>query len=125
MMAAVGVAGLGALGACARYLVDREVTRRVPRRRLPWGTFVINAGGAFLLGLITGLALHHQLGSTAKVWLGTGFCGAFTTFSTFAYESHRLSEDGRRFAGLANVALSLSVGLGLAAAGLGLATALS
>jgi fluoride exporter len=125
VIAAVGVAALGAVGACSRYLVDREITRRATRPRLPWGTFVINASGAFLLGLITGLALHHHLDSTAKTWLGTGFCGAFTTFSTFAFESHRLAENGRRVASAANVAISLALGLGLAAAGLALAAAVS
>jgi fluoride exporter len=125
VIAAIGVAALGAVGACSRYLVDREVTRRSTRTRLPWGTFVINASGAFLLGLITGLALHHHLDSTAKTWLGTGFCGAFTTFSTFAFESHRLAEDGRRVASAANVVISLALGLGLAAAGLAIAAAVS
>jgi fluoride exporter len=125
LIVAVGVAAVGAVGACARYLVDREVTRRTSRPRLPWGTFVINASGALLLGLITGLALHHEMDSTARALLGTGFCGAFTTFSTFAYETHRLAEDRRPVAAAMNVGLGLVVGLALAAAGLGIAAAVS
>jgi fluoride exporter len=125
VMAAAGVAVLGAVGACTRYVVDRGLTRRHPRPLIPWGTFAVNASGAFLLGLITGLAVHHHLDSTAKTWLGTGFCGAFTTFSTFAYESHRLAEDRRWRAAAVNVAGGLVVGVALAAAGLALASALA
>jgi fluoride exporter len=123
MIAVAGVIVLGAAGACSRYLVDREVTRAV-RGRLPWGTFAINASGALLLGLITGLALHHHLDSTTRTVLGTGFCGAFTTFSTFAFESCRLAEDRQRIEAAVNVGLSLGVGLALAAAGLGIASLL-
>jgi CrcB protein len=118
-----GVAALGAVGATARYLVDRLVTVRTGGRR-PWGTFVINATGAFLLGLITGLALHHHIGDTTKAVLGTGFCGAFTTFSTFAYETHRLASDRRPADAAANLVVGLVLGLALAAAGLGLASAI-
>jgi fluoride exporter len=125
MSAVAGVAVLGAVGAVCRYLLDRQVMGRLSRPRLPWGTFVINASGAFVLALLTGLALHHELSSTAKTWLGTGFCGAFTTFSTFAFETHRLAEDGRWRAALVNVAGGLVVGLALAAAGLALASGLS
>jgi CrcB protein len=119
----VGVAALGAVGATTRYLVDRLVTVRTSGHR-PWGTFVINATGAFLLGLITGLALHHHVDDAARTVLGTGFCGAFTTFSTFAYETHRLASDRRQAEAAANVVISLVVGLALAAAGLGLAAVL-
>lgn len=122
MSALVGVAVLGAVGACARYLLDRRVTLRAGGRR-PWGTFAINAVGSFLLGLVTGLALHHHLDATTRTVLGTGFCGAFTTFSTFAFETHRLIGDGRRPDAAANVVVGLAVGLALAAAGLGLAAA--
>jgi CrcB protein len=118
-----GVAALGAVGATARYLVDRLVTVRTGGRR-PWGTFVINATGAFLLGLITGLALHHHIGDTTKAVLGTGFCGAFTTFSTFAYETPRRPPPARPPPAAANLVVGLVLGLALAAAGLGLASAI-
>jgi CrcB protein len=120
MMLVIGVALAGAVGAPARYLLDGLVQRRTSLA-FPLGTFVVNASGAFALGLLTGLALHHGLGTTAKVLLGAGFCGAFTTFSTFSYETMELAEAGAwRNAGL-NVALSLGIGLGAAALGFALA----
>lgn len=83
----------GATGATLRYLVDGYVNDRV-EGSFPWGTFVINASGSFLLGLLTGLALNHAFPDTPKVVLGTGFCGAYTTFSTFTFETVSLIEEG-------------------------------
>jgi CrcB protein len=109
----------GAIGAVLRYLVDGLIGDRSDSV-LPWGILAVNVSGSFVLGLVTGLALHHGLGRTPRIVIGTGFCGAFTTFSTFAYESVRLLETGRRREALANVTLSLALGLAAAAAGLGL-----
>jgi len=85
------VAGAG--GAVARYLLDRAVADRA-QGVFPWGTLVINLTGSLLLGVITGLALHHGLPKAGKIVLGTGFCGAYTTFSTFSFETVRLLEEG-------------------------------
>jgi CrcB protein len=115
---ALVVAVAGAVGAPARYLLDRFVQGRVATV-FPWGTFVINASGAFLLGVVTGLALHHGLGPLPRAALGPGLCGAYTTFSTFAYETVRLVEDGAWWEAAVNVAASLGVGLLAAGAGLG------
>ena len=116
----VGLAVAGAVGAPCRYLLDRFVTDRVGGR-FPWGTFVINVSGSLLLGLIVGAALYHALPNTPKVILGTGFCGAYTTFSTWTYETVRLLEDGEIADALRNAAFSvLASG---AAAGVGLAVA--
>lgn len=109
----------GAIAAPLRYVVDGLVGDRTDAV-LPWGILVVNVGGSFVLGLVTGLALHHGLGRTPRLVIGTGFCGAFTTFSTFTYETVRLLEVGRRREALANVALSLALGLAAAAAGLAL-----
>ncbi|HTN79321.1 MAG TPA: fluoride efflux transporter CrcB [Acidimicrobiales bacterium] len=106
------------LGACARYLLDGFVQARTDGE-FPWGTCLINVSGSFVLGIITGLALYHGLGIDSKLVLGTGFCGAYTTFSTFSYETVRLVEGGVRGAAVRNVAVN-TVG-GLLAAGLGLA----
>ena len=81
------------LGAPARYLLDGFVQDR-SRGAFPWGTFVVNVVGALLLGLVTGLALGGHLGDVGKQVAGTGFCGAFTTFSTFTFETTRLAEEG-------------------------------
>lgn len=116
------VAIAGAIGAPARYLLDGFVQDRVSGD-LPWGTFAVNISGSFLLGLVTGLGLHAQLSDAATTALGTGFCGAFTTFSTFTFETSRLIESGDRRGAAINVAGSLAVGL--IGAGLGLAIGLA
>ncbi|HET9076887.1 MAG TPA: fluoride efflux transporter CrcB [Acidimicrobiales bacterium] len=114
----VGIGGL--IGAPTRFVVDQIVT--AGRRGLfPWGTFVVNAAGAFILGLLDGLASYHGLGPVPTAVLGTGFCGALTTFSTLSYETLRLLEEGTTSAAVWNVAGSLAVGLAAAGAGIGLA----
>ena len=108
----------GGGGAVARFLLDRAVVDRT-RGVFPWGTLVINVTGTLLLGLITGLALHHGLSKSAKIVLGSGFCGAYTTFSTFTFETVRLIEEGALTEAFRNVAgTMLACG---AAAALGLA----
>jgi len=108
-----------AIGAPARYVVDGLVQERVDRD-LPAGTPLVNITGSFLLGLLTGLATHHGLSPAAKTVLGTGFCGAYTTFSTFTFETVRLAEEGDYGDAVRNVGLSLVIGAVAAAAGLAL-----
>lgn len=108
----------GAIGAPARYLVDGFVQERA-HGVFPWGTFFVNVTGSLVLGVVAGLALYHDLGPLPQAAIGTGFCGAFTTFSTFSYETIRLVEEGSVSAAATNVVASTAVGL--AAAGIGLA----
>jgi CrcB protein len=108
-----------AVGAPLRYLVDQAVQHR-REGAFPLGTLTINLSGSLLLGLLTGLARHHGLAPAALTVLGTGLLGAYTTFSTFSYETVRLVEDGALLEATLNVAISLAVGLAAAAAGLGL-----
>ncbi|HZR15412.1 MAG TPA: fluoride efflux transporter CrcB [Acidimicrobiia bacterium] len=117
---AAGLVVAGAAGALARYLLDGFVQDRTAGA-FPWGTFVINVSGAFALGLLTGAALYHGFPSTPRIVLGTGFCGAYTTFSTFTFESVRLLEEDARTEALLNVAGNLVVAVAAAAAGLALA----
>jgi CrcB protein len=107
----------GALGAPARYLLDDAISSRT-QGVFPWGTLAINVSGSFLLGLLTGLALFHGLPATPRLILGTGFCGAYTTFSTFTYETVRLAEEGAVNEAVRNALASLVLGAGAAAAGL-------
>jgi fluoride exporter len=109
-----------AAGACARYLLDGLVHARTGGD-YPWGTCLINVSGSFVLGAITGLALDHGLGVDSKLVLGTGFCGAYTTFSTFSYETMRLAEGGSIRLATRNVLTNTVGGLAFAAAGLALA----
>jgi fluoride exporter len=121
LIAALLVAG--AIGAPTRYLVDGFVQDRV-RGVFPWGTFVINVSGSLLLGFVTGLALYHGLGDLPQTAIGTGFCGAYTTFSTFSYETVRLLEEGSVGLAAGNAFGSVIAGLAAAAAGLAIAAAL-
>ena len=118
-----------AIGAPARYVIDELVTSRSLRRKtatgrtggaFPWGTFVVNVSGSFVLGAITGLGLYHGLDSTAQTVLGTGGMGAYTTFSTFSYQSVRLAEEGAIDQALRNIAASFIVCLAAASTGLAL-----
>ena len=112
-----GVAAAGAIGAPLRYVVDGFVQDRT-HGRLPWGTLLVNVSGSFVLGLLTGLALYHGFRGTPRVVLGAGFCGAYTTFSTFTLETVRLWEDNRHRPALAYAMASLIGGTAAAAAGL-------
>ncbi|WBB80938.1 fluoride efflux transporter CrcB [Micromonospora sp. WMMD882] len=103
-----------AVGAPLRYLTDRAVQARLGPA-FPWGTLTVNVTGSLLLGALVAVPVDPAV--TALV--GTGFCGALTTYSTFGYETLRLARGRARRAALANV--TLSVGAGLAAAWLGFA----
>jgi CrcB protein len=101
----LGIGLLGGAGAIARLLLDGAVSERVGGR-FPWGTLAVNVSGAFVLGIVAGVAEGD-----AYRLLATGLLGAYTTFSTWMLESHRLGEDGRLRLGAANFALSLAVGV--------------
>lgn len=103
----IAVAALGALGAVARLLVEDVVSFRLPLT-FPVGTLAVNLSGAFVLGLLTGVALTGN----ALVLAGGATIGSYTTFSTWMLETHSLAEDGRRTAAAANVLVSVVVGLG-------------
>ncbi|MCI0383457.1 fluoride efflux transporter CrcB [Streptomyces sp. CNQ085] len=114
----------GAAGACLRYAVDRAVQSR-HESVFPWGTTTVNAAGSLLLGLVTGAAGAGAAGPGAAALLGTGLCGALTTYSTFSYETLRLAERGHGRAALVNAAVTPPVALGAVWAGLELTRYLS
>lgn len=105
----LAVGCVGGVGAIARLLIDGAVSDRVGRQ-FPYGTLLVNLTGAFALGLLVGVALDKDAYRIA----GTGLLGAFTTFSTWTLESHRLGEDGELALGVVNFALSLVVGVAVA-----------
>jgi len=119
-MLILGIAVAGAFGAPARYLLEGYVQRRA-RRAFPLGTLVVNVSGSLVLGFLTGLALYHAFPATPKTVLGTGFCGAYTTFSTFAYETVHLAEERKFATARAYVVASLFLPALAAAAGMALA----
>jgi CrcB protein len=109
----LGVAALGGVGACGRFLLDLVVAARAGGGDFPVGTLTVNASGALLLGLLTGLAVEGDL----LVLVGTAALGSYTTFSTWMLETHRLAEDGEGASAILNVVLSLAIGVGAAALG--------
>ncbi len=115
------VAGGGAAGAVARYLVSAAVQSRTGPG-FPWGTLVVNLSGAFLLGLLAEAATRMPaLTPEMRLLLATGFLGAFTTFSTLSLESLALLRSGAFGAFAANTLGGLA--LGLAACWLGMLAA--
>lgn len=103
-----------AVGAPLRYLLDRAVQSR-HTTRFPWGTFLVNLIGCFVLGALAGAATRVP-GPVAAL-VGTGFCGALTTYSTFGHETVRLAETGAKGVALAYAAGSVAAGLAMAFAG--------
>lgn len=112
----------GAIGAPLRYLGDLFVQSRHDSA-FPWGTFTVNVVGSLVLGVTAATVV--ELGSPPWVLalVGTGICGALTTFSTFGYETVRLLEEGSVSAAAANGVASIVVGLGACAGGFALAAA--
>ncbi|MEU2927254.1 fluoride efflux transporter CrcB [Streptomyces sp. NPDC007251] len=111
------------VGAPLRYLTDRAVQARHDSV-FPWGTFVVNVTGSLILGLLTGALSAGAAGPHTQLLVGTGFCGALTTYSTFSYETLRLAEAGSGAYAAANVLGSLAAGLAAAFAGVSIAGAL-
>lgn len=121
------IALAGAIGAPLRFIVTGFVTQRLGAAfpwgsAFPWGTLVVNVSGSLLLGFVTGVALYHGFPDVPEAFLATGFCGAYTTFSTFGYETVRLWEDSAGRLAAANALGSVVAGLAAAVGGLGLAS---
>jgi CrcB protein len=125
LLVAVG----GGLGAAARFVVDGEIRAR-HGGGFPWGTFVVNVSGSFLIGVFSTLfftlarhGVSTDVAYLVQVSLITGLCGGYTTFSTATVESVRLAQSGRMRLALANALGTLVVtvtaaGLGVAVGGL-------
>ena len=106
----------GFLGAIARA----ELAEALPHDpgQWPWATFLVNIAGAFLLGyFVTRLQERLPLSAYRRPLLGTGFCGALSTYSTYSYETVRLAEDGAWTSAGLNVLVSIAAGLGAASLG--------
>ncbi len=106
----VGVGGF--IGANTRFVVARLVGAMF-ETRFPLGTFIINVSGSFLLGLLGTVIAQKVMpnSETMRLALGVGFLGAFTTFSTFEFETHALFDDGSWLTATTNMFASLFVGL--------------
>ena len=118
----VGLGGF--IGAIARFEVARAIGALF-ESRFPWGTFAINVSGSFLLGVLSVIVAQKTApdSEALRLALGVGFLGAFTTFSTFEFETHALFDDGSWVMALANMIASLLLGLVAVRAGIVLAKA--
>jgi fluoride exporter len=110
------------VGAPLRYLTDRTVQSR-HASLFPWGTFAVNVAGCLVLGVLTGAASAGAASAHVQLLVGTGLCGALTTYSTFSYETLRLAEEGAGPLAAANAVASVAAGVGAAFAGTALAGA--
>jgi CrcB protein len=117
------VAAGGAIGSALRYSAMVWISQRLSQG-FPWHTFLVNVTGSFLLGLLLSVSVEHGGWDRWTLFLGIGVLGGFTTFSTFAFESLRLLEDGLLGAGAANMVLSVVLGVAAAAAGIALGRAI-
>jgi CrcB protein len=111
----VGVGGM--LGSIARYITSIGIDSKL-NAVFPYGTFVVNVVGSFILGIIISWAAVKGEGAQSmKLLLATGFCGGFTTFSAFALENMNLLTD-RTGAAVIYISASLIAGIGAVALGL-------
>lgn len=117
-MTVLWVALGAALGAPARYLLDRAVQVRHDSV-FPFGTLMVNVIGSLLLGFLAALPAAGPVMAAA----GIGFCGTLSTYSTFSYETLRLLADRARLLAALNISISLIAGLGAAYCGIALAQA--
>ena len=112
-----------AIGAPLRYLSDRAVQSRHDTV-FPWGTFAVNVIGSLILGLVTGAVTAGGASAQVQLAVGTGFCGALTTYSTFSYETLRLLEGDARLFAAANVVGGIVAGVGAAFLGVAISHAI-
>jgi CrcB protein len=116
----VGVGGF--IGANARFMVARIVGAMF-ETKFPLGTFLINVSGSFLLGILGTIVVQKVMpgSESMRLALGVGFLGAYTTFSTFEFETHALFDDGSWLTATTNMFASLFIGLLAVRAGIVLA----
>lgn len=113
----------GATGTLARVALSTWVQQQ-SSSGLPWGTATVNLIGCFLFGLVFSAATGHAQVDTLRLVLLGGFMGAFTTFSSYLYDTLRLLNEGRMLAALANLMLQNTLGLAGVALGMGLGRSL-
>ena len=107
----------GFAGSVSRYLLTKFVAAKWPMA-FPWGTFSVNILGCFLIGIIMGLSFQSAMSTQTRLLLATGFCGGFTTFSTYSLEIFELYQRGE--AGISLLYLFASITAGFLSVWLGL-----
>jgi CrcB protein len=110
-MRVVWIGLAGAAGALSRYVLQGWINR-LTESAFPWATLVVNVSGCFVLGAVfTALTERFAVPADLRTMLTVGFLGAYTTYSTFAFETFRLGEDGALALAILNVAASVVLGL--------------
>lgn len=111
----------GAAGSMARYGVSYIISKYVDHP-FPFATLAINVVGSLIIGLLFGVLSRHQMQQGTYLLLASGFCGGFTTFSTFALENVNLMQKGQSFTALLYIGISIILGLMLCKVGIWLAS---
>lgn len=114
----VGTGGFA--GSALRYMISRFMTTVWPSA-FPFGTFAVNMSGCFLIGIILAFTLQNSISTQARLLLATGFCGGFTTFSSFSLEVLQSWQQGEIGISLAYMAGSVALGIAAVAGGFVLA----
>jgi CrcB protein len=105
----LAIALAGSAGALLRYILAAQIGRL--NLRFPLGTFLINITGSLFLGWFLTYISRHTVSDTTRLAIGVGFVGAYTTFSTFMYESSKLADEGAGFEALIYISGSLILGI--------------
>lgn len=103
----------GGLGSVSRFLLSRWVQEWFHHKQyFPWGIFVANIIGCFLIGILAGILIHRfNVGTLWRAGIMIGFLGGFTTFSSFSLDTVTLVQSGQMISAVMNVLLSVCVGL--------------
>ena len=107
----------GGIGSVMRFGVQAVMNGRIPPLFFPWATLGVNVAGSFLIGLFYALSARFGLSDETRLFLTTGLCGGFTTFSTFSQESLTLLRQGHYAAFALYTLASMAAGIAAALAG--------
>lgn len=107
----------GSIGAASRYLLVSFINKKRKPGHFPWGTWVINITGSFLLGLLFKFHVTNEIEVVVWHFAGIGFCGAYTTFSTFGYETITLFQENKKKLAVLYVFTSTIISIVMAAIG--------
>lgn len=107
----------GGLGSVLRFGIQQLLHERILPCSFPWATFTVNIVGSFLIGLFYALSARFQLSSELRLLLTTGFCGGFTTFSTFSNDGLQMLRQGFYLPFILYTTLSVALGIGAAIVG--------
>lgn len=105
------IAGIGGFfGTCGRYLTG-IAAKKLFGTHYPYGTFVVNVTGCFIIGILFGLCGHNDMNPMVKALLVTGFCGGYTTFSSFSHDTYVMIRKGEWLKAILYVCSSVILGL--------------